>query len=197
MDKRIKVLALLVMLVLVVAPAMAEDGGGHGGEGHHFSWVSFFGKIFNSTVLFGGLIFFLRKPLINLMAQKSLDIKTDIVQREELLQTTTRQLEDIKARLKKIEEEVVTMKESAEKSGIDEKERMEAMGKKEAQRIVDLTAEEIDSKVETSIRNLKAKIADLTIDHFRKDIQAHLDKKAHEKIIEKNIEISGDIIERE
>lgn len=70
MDKRIKVLALLVMLVLVVAPAMAEDGGGHGGEGHHFSWVSFFGKIFNSTVLFGGLIFFLRKPLINLMAQK-------------------------------------------------------------------------------------------------------------------------------
>lgn len=89
------------------------------------------------------------------------------------------------------------MKESAEKSGIDEKERMEAMGKKEAQRIVDLTAEEIDSKVETSIRNLKAKIADLTIDHFRKDIQAHLDKKAHEKIIEKNIEISGDIIERE
>ncbi len=60
-----------------------------------------------------------------------------------------------------------------------------------------MTEEEIDNKVDSAVRALKEKIADLTIDHFKKDIESHLGRKAHEKIIEKNIEISGEIIERE
>lgn len=205
MDKRIQrtgvfVFCAAAILLLLTAPVLsfAEGGGQDGHEEHHFNWMQFLGKTFNSVVLFGGLIYLLRKPLVNLLAQKSLDIKNDIVQREELVKTTTTQLDEIKMRLDKIEQEVEGMKDTAEKSGIDEKKRIEELGKKEEERILALAEQEIDNKVESSIRNLKERIADMTIEHFKKDIKTHLDKKAHEKLIEKNIKIiSGETIERE
>jgi len=89
------------------------------------------------------------------------------------------------------------MKKTAEEGGNEEKKRIEELGKSEAQRIREITDAEIASKVENSIRDLKAKIADMTIEHFKKDIMKELDEKTHEKIIEKNIDRCGDIIERE
>jgi F-type H+-transporting ATPase subunit b len=210
MDKRFRIKAfisgaavILILLTLLAAPAAAfSDAGEHATEQgnheeHHFDWIGFFGKVFNAVVLFGGLIWLLRKPLINLLAQKSLDIKNDIIEREELVKTTESQLEEIKKRLEKIETEVLTMKDDARKSGEDEQKHIEELGKKEEERILALTEEEINNKVEASIRNLKERIADLTIEHFKKDIQSHLDQKAHERLIEKNIDlISGDNGER-
>ena len=124
MVKRIKVSVIFIVIVLMLlsfTTALFAGGNGEDGEqNHHFNWWGFLGKLFNATVLFGGLIFLLRKPLIKLLAQKSLDVKNDILQREELLKTTTGHLENIKKRLEKIEEEVENMKNNAEKSGEDE-----------------------------------------------------------------------------
>lgn len=200
MDKRLKVLVVFsvfaLTLLILAAPTFAE-GEGHGEE-HHFDWWGFLGKTFNATLLFGGLIFLARKPLRNLLEQKSLAVKNDIIQREERLKTTAGQLEEIKKRLEKIEDEIQAMKKSAKKSGNDEQKRIEELGEKEAQRIRNLTEEEINTKMETAVRDLKEKIADLTIDHFKEDIRAHLDQKKHEQLIEKNIaRISGEAIERE
>jgi F0F1-type ATP synthase membrane subunit b/b' len=193
MAKAMKTLIIVIIMVLFSSVLHAS-----GAEGHHgFDWMGFLGKLFNATLLFGGLIFFLRKPITEMLTQKSLDIKTEILQKEEEVKSTSSQLDEICKRLDKIEEEVSGMKVAAKESGEQEQARIEELGKKEAQRIVELTEAEIATKIENSVRNLKARIADLTIDHFKKDIETQLDKKAHEKIIEKNIEISGDIIERE
>jgi F0F1-type ATP synthase membrane subunit b/b' len=196
MNKAIKTLGTAILVMLLTTALFAGGGGEEGGH-HGFDWMGFLGKLFNSVVLFGGLIFLLRKPIINLLTQKSLDVKNDILQREEDLKTTSGQLEEIRKRLEKIEAEVSGMKQAAEAGGKEEQKRIEELGAKEAQRILDMTDAEIANKIENSVRNLKARIADLTIDHFKQDIQKQLDKNAHEKIIEKNIEISGDIIERE
>lgn len=195
MDKRAKVLVIVLLTMVLAVPGFAEEG--HG-DGHHgFDWWAFLGKTFNAVVLFGGLIVFLRKPLIKLLAQKSLDVKNDIQQREEEIIKTTSQVEDLQKRLDKIETEVNAMKTAAGKSGGEEKQRLEELAKSESQRIKELTEAEIDTRIDNAVRSLKSRVADLTIDHFKKDIEKHLDKKAHEKIIEKNIDICGDIIERE
>ncbi len=194
MDTRRKILIATLMVLCLSLFGFAEEG--HD-DGHHgFNWVGFIGKLFDSTVLFGGLIIFLRKPIINLLSQKSLEIKTDIVQREDRLKNSTQQLEDIRQRVERIESEVQAMSAAAKVSGEDEKQRLEDLGKQEAQRIKDLSKEEIDTRVDNAVRRLKEKIADLAIDHFKTGIAEHLDKKNHERIIEKNINISGDIIER-
>jgi F0F1-type ATP synthase membrane subunit b/b' len=205
MTRQIKVLTIvigvMVLALILTTPAFGFAEGEHESEGehgeHHFDWWGFIGKSFNALILFGGIILLLRKPLIKLLAQKSTDIKTDIELREKEVERTTNQLQKIHERLEKIEEEVAHMKQTAEESGNQEKKRIEELGVKEKQRILDVTEAEINTKVENSIRNLKARIADLTIEHFKTDIQKQLDKKAHEKIIEKNIQRCGEIIERD
>jgi len=178
-----------------VADQKHETAGTHGNE-HGFNWGQFIGKTINSIILFGGLILLLRKPIIKLLTQKTLEVKTDIQQREEELEKSSSQLKNLHKRLEKIEEEISNMKLSAQEGGNREKQRIEEVGAKEAQRILDLTDSEINMKIENSIRNLKSRIADLTIEHFKKDIQHQLDKKAHEKIIDKNIQRCGEISER-
>jgi F-type H+-transporting ATPase subunit b len=206
MTRGIKVVAAIIGLMLVAMvltiPLNAftqEEHGDHveGEQGHSFDWGQFLGKSFNSLILFGGLILLLRKPIIKLLSQKSLDIKSDISQREEELAESSKQLEELRKRLDKMEEEVAGMKQMAEQSGNQEKKRIEELGAKEAQRILEMTESEINAKVDHSIRNLRAKIADLTIEHFKKDIRQQLDKDAHDKIIDKNIKSCGEIIERE
>jgi F0F1-type ATP synthase membrane subunit b/b' len=199
----VAVAILLAALTAWTTPAFAfteggsEEGQAQTGEHRGFNWWGFFGKLFDSTLLFGGLIYLLRKPIIDLLAQKSLDIKTDITQREERLKITSEQLQGILERLEKIEEEVQVIRRSAEKSGDRERKHIEEAGENEARRILALTDEEIGNKMETAVRNLKERIADLTIAHFKKDIAAHLDSPMHERLIEKNIAIlSGDGIER-
>jgi F-type H+-transporting ATPase subunit b len=194
MNKRVKTVAFV--LVILLSTSLFAFTEGTGNEEHHFDWMGFIGKVVNSVILFGGLFLLLRKPIGKVLKQKSGEIKADIGHREEQLNMASDQLDDIKNRLSKIEEEIIDMKSAAEKNGNEEQKRLEELGAKEAQRILDITDAEIATKIENSIRNLKARIADLTIEHFKNDIRIRLDEQAHEKIIEKNIEICGDIIER-
>lgn len=192
MNKRLNIFIVILLMATSILLA-GEEGAGT----HHFNWGHFLGKVLNSLLLFGSLIYFLRKPLINLLAQKSLEVKSDILERERTLETTRHELQKMKDRLEKIEHEISGMKENANNDGNIEKLRLEELGQKEAQRINDITREEIDTRINNAVRSLKSRVADLTIEHFKKDIQAHLDPQTHEKIIQKNIKTCGEIIERE
>ncbi|MEN8154874.1 MAG: ATP synthase F0 subunit B [Acidobacteriota bacterium] len=184
-------LIFLVLIVLLSISLFGEDG-----HGHHFDWAGFLGKVLNSSILFGGLILIARKPLIKFLSEKSIDVKNDIEVRESDLNERLDSLKGIKDRLTKIEAEVNSMVDLAKKSGEEEKQRIEDLGKLEAERILKNTEDEIDARVEVSVRALKEKIADLSIEKFREDFSSGLDENLHKKIVEKNIEIAGDIIER-
>ncbi len=193
MSPRVKVFYAAGIMLLCGVSLFASSPGENG---HGFNWGRFFGQVVNSTILFGGLIYLLRKPIADFLDRKTSAVKEDIIHREKDLERTKKTLEDIRSRLDKIEEEVKRMKAVARRSGDEEKEKIAALARKESARIRHLSEMEIDNKVDASIRRLKEKIAQLTIDHFKKDITAELDDRLHEKIIEKNIEISGEIIER-
>lgn len=202
-NKRFKtkllIIAAAILFLLFLPVAGGDETAAHGEAGHqehHFNWVHFIGQIVNSALLFGGLIFLLRKPIAKVLGERSVNVKIDIEEREKNLKETTKILADIKNRLDRIEEEVEDMRNSARKSGEEEKEKIKALGKQEAERIVRLNNEEIEQKVESSIRRLKEQVANLTIEKFRKEVKEELDNKMHEKIIEKNIDRIGELIER-
>ena len=188
--KKKSVLIFIALLVITLSPLISSSS-----EDHHFSWWGLFSKIINSTLLFGGLYFFLRKPLSKYFGKKSNDVKNDIIEREKLLEKTTGKLNEIKKRLVLIEDEVKIMKENAHSDGEKEKVHLQVAGRKEVERLVALTESEIDNRVEGAVQKLKERIADLTIEHFKKDIITQLDKDQQEKIIEKNISLIGETID--
>lgn len=186
-------LSIIIFLLITVALFASVEGE----QAHHFDWSGFLGSVMNTVILFGGLIYLLRKPIRELLNKRTLEVKMDIINRDKNLEKVSHQFKELQDRLDKIEREVQQIKDISRKKGEDEGKRIEELGKKECEKIKLLTKKEIDVKIESSIRRLKSKIADLTVEHFKKDITSELNDKLHDKIIEKNIEISGEIIERE
>jgi len=189
MSRKIVIFPILFLVLASLLMASSE-----GNDSHHFDWGRFIGSVLNSTILFGALILFLRKPLIKLLSQRSIDVKTDIVEREKNVKLTGQQFDTIKQRLDQIEDEVKNMQQAARQRGEEEKHKIEELGTREAQRVLDITESEIKNRVESSITDLKSRIAQLTIDHFKKDIQAHLDEAKQRQLIDRNIKKAGEIV---
>ena len=186
-----------ISIVIFFLTTVALFASVEGEQAHHFDWGGFLGSVINAVILFGGLIYLLRKPIGELLYKRTLEVKTDIINRDKNLENTSNQLKELQNRIDKIEREVQQIQDIARGKAEDEAKRIEELGKNECEKIKLLTEKEIDVKIESSIRRLKSKIADLTVEHFKKDITSELNDKLHDKIIEKNIEISGEIIERE
>jgi F0F1-type ATP synthase membrane subunit b/b' len=190
--KKIRICIVLLLLAMALAASAGEESPA---AAHHIDWFSVLGKVFNSTVLFGGLTLLLRKPLIQMLSDKGAAVKNDFEQREKNLSDTTIRLEDIEQRLKKVKVEVEQIKASAGASGRDELARLEAAGREEAARIIALSEDEIRLRVEAAVRLIKGRIADLAIERFRDDFIKNLDVATQQKIIERNITACGDIDE--
>ena len=186
-------LFVFIIIVLISMTLSASEGE----AAHGFDWTGFFGKFINSLILFGGLYLLLKKPISKYLYNRGILIKKELTTKEELLKETANKLNVIDERLKDLKDEIERMKSDAKKTGEKEKKHLEELGKKEAERIINLAKKEIDSKIEYSVRRLKKRITDMTIDSFKKEINKELKKSDHLKIIEKNIEQLGDISERE
>jgi len=187
-----KKIGLPLILILTLATGL----GASANEGaSHIDWFNVLGKVFNSTVLFGGLILLLRKPLIQMLSRKSSDIRNDIVEREKNLADTSVRLLDIQQRLDKVAAEVDGMKKSAEAAGQDELARLQEAGRLEAKRIIALSEEEIRQRVDAAVRAVKGRIADLAIERFKNEFARSLDAETQKKIIERNIDACGDLDE--
>ena len=183
----------LFALLMLAAMLLPASGGEAGDAAHHIDWIGVLGKVFNSTVLFGGLALLLRKPLIHMLSEKSAAVVNDFQEREKNLAETAVHLQDIEQRLQKVAGEVAEIKDSAAAGGQEELARLEAAGRAEAARIIAMSEEEIRLRVEAAVRLVKGHIADLAIERFREDFIKNLDHDMQQKIIERNIDGSGDI----
>ncbi|MBN2398943.1 MAG: ATP synthase F0 subunit B [Candidatus Aminicenantes bacterium] len=191
--KKIKIFALLLLAVMLLTASAGEEA--HDAASHHVDWFNVLGKVFNSTILFGGLALLLRKPLIKMLSEKSAGIVNDFHEREKKLADTTALLQDIEQRLQKVALEVEQIKSNALANGQEELARLEAAGRDEAARIIALSEEEIQLRVDAAVRSIKSHIADLAIAHFQADFMRSLDVDMQQKIIERNISDCGDIDE--
>ncbi len=185
----------LPLPLLLLAPA-AWLAASTGGEAvHAIDWFGVLAKVFNSTVLFGGLILLLRKPLIQMLSQKSAAIQADIVEREKELAAAEQRLRDIGERLSRVAAEVELIQGGAEAAGRDELARLQAAGLQEAERIIALSEEEIRQRIDAAVRAVKGRIADLAIERFRGDFEKSLDAATQQRIVERNIDSCGGLDE--
>ena len=98
------------LLLLFVTACLWSSASGEGTEAsYHFDWFGFFGRVFNSVVLFGGLILVLRKPLIEFLAGTGRNVAQDIRDREKRIAEGTLNLENVNLRLSQIEDEIEGM----------------------------------------------------------------------------------------
>ena len=188
-----KVLAGCCLFLLLLAPLLATDGEG---ATFHFDWSAFLGKVFNAVVLFGGLILILRKPLIRFLTNRGVAIREDFDNRQKKILDIQKQLDQLNSRLDCINEEVGEIHDMAKNSAETKAALLVQSGEKEAERILANAERDVNQMMDVRLRELRGRIAQLAIDHFREEAVGKIGRKEHDRIIERCIKQSGEIVEK-
>ncbi len=173
-----------IILILLLLPAfmfMAEE---HSSS----NFLPFLGKSLNFIILFGGLSYFLSKPLRNFLKKRSLEIKQSLEEAENMRQEAEEKLDEARAQLEGLEEKIAQIKKEAERMGQREKDRIIKEAKKEAERIKRLTQAEIELLVEGGIQELKEYTIEMAALLAQERIKKRMTLQDHSLFIDKCIE---------
>lgn len=183
-----KRLLIVCLLLLLLIPLTASETEGEAEGHHHFDWLGFLGKTFNALVLFGGLYLILRKPLSGQLSQTSIDIRRDIEERERAIAENEASMETLQKRIEQLESEIATIRDAAAAAGREQMQKLEDLGREETGRILARTGTEIDLRVESAVRQLKKRVADLTIENFSREFREKADAEVQRRLIDRGID---------
>jgi len=159
----------------------------HPEEDHSSNSMVFIGKIVNFLILFGGLIFLLRKPLKKFLAGRAHDIENQLEEVRGSRLEAGRKLQDAGTRLEKIADEVEKIKKEAEEEGLHEKKNIIDAARLESERLKVLTRQEIEMLTRASIIELKRYTAELATSLASERIQKKITQAGQFALIDKSI----------
>jgi len=181
MEKKNQIILILFVLPAFVFMASSEE---HSSS----NLLPFLGKTLNFVILFGGLAYFLYRPLRNYLQKRSLEIKQSLEEAENSKKEAEERLKETKAQLEALGERIEQIKKEAKSTGQKEKERIISKAKKEAERIKHLSQQEIELLVEGGIRELKEYTIEMATILARERIKKRMTAKDHSLLMDKCIE---------
>jgi F-type H+-transporting ATPase subunit b len=195
----LSIVILLFSLFIMTARAEETEQSGAHGEGEqatHFKWSLFMGQVLNSSILFGGLVFLLRKPLLKYLNEKSKNVEVDLETNEEGLLNTINTFSITMNRFSFIKKDESRLKEKARQSAREKQIDIDIRQRLEIHKIEDLKIKKVNRQFESSFREVLKEIAEPAVEQSKQKMLAELDDRLHEKIILENIELIGEINER-
>jgi F-type H+-transporting ATPase subunit b len=134
------------------------------------------------------LTFVLYKPITKTLDERAAKIKESLEKAEQIKQESVRAEESVKAQIEAGRKEGQAIIAQATQNGERLKEEAKAEARKEAEALIAKAQAQIESDREESFNKLRREFADLAVLAAEKVIEQSLDKKAHEKLIEKVLE---------
>ena len=154
-------------------------------EEHSSNFRDFIGKTVNFIVLFGGLAYFLYKPIRNFLQKRSQEIEQGLKEAGDAQREAELKLREAKARLATLEDEVEKLKKEAEIEGQKERERIKYFAK-----------QEIEMLMRAGIQDLKQYTAELASALAEERIKKKMSPEDQSFLIDKSIEKLDELYEK-
>lgn len=177
---REKILLILLLLPFFVFMVSAD-------EEHSSNFMEFLGKSINFIILFGGLAYFLFKPIRNFLERRTQDIERSLREAEDSKRDAEQKLQEAKARLATLGDEIGKLKKEAEIEGRKEKERIIRLAQQEAERIKYFAKQEIETLTRGGIQDLKEYTAELATELAEERIKKKMSPEDQYLLIDKSI----------
>jgi F-type H+-transporting ATPase subunit b len=189
MAERITAASVLLLVPWFLFMAGEEGAAAPGGSG-------MLGKVINFALLFGGLVFLLRKPLRDFLRKRTEDIRALLSEAQAARQDAEGKLDEAQRRIAAFEEEAVRMRTDAEAEGLKEKERIRMLTAKEAGRIRTFAEQEIDLLLKSGIQELKEYTADLAASLAEARMRDKITADEQSALIDKSIDQLAELHEK-
>jgi F-type H+-transporting ATPase subunit b len=142
----------------------------------------------NFLLLLTLLSFVLYKPITKTLDERAAKIKESLEKAEQIKQESIRAEESVKAQIEAGRKEGQAIMAQAAQNAERVKEEAKAEARKEAEALIVKAQTQIESDREEAFNKLRREFADLAVLAAEKVIEQSLDKKAHEKLIERVLE---------
>ena len=170
---------MLLPLFLFLSPGEAEKAAGT---------ADFAGKVVNFLLLFGGLGFFLYKPVRAFLENKTSEIRRFLEEAKSSRKEAEDRYEATMRRVEGLSGEIAKMKAEAEAQGNREKARIAKQAEEEAARVLRLVRQEIDAHTQNGIREVRTFVAETATSLARERIRKNLVPDDHSLLVDKSIE---------
>jgi F-type H+-transporting ATPase subunit b len=166
--------------------AVAE---GHTAEGQHGEsiWATA-GKLFNFAVLAALLVYFLRQPVREYLANRGQQIRNDLVTAAALKEDATRQITSVDAKLKELPAELDALRARGQRDIAAEQARIEQAAAVERDRLLEQTRRAIDLQVRAAHRDLVTHAADLAVQVARQRIETRITDEDQRRLVDRYLE---------
>ncbi|MDM8000401.1 MAG: F0F1 ATP synthase subunit B [Dehalococcoidia bacterium] len=138
--------------------------------------------------MFGLLTIFLYRPITRMLDERAAKIKESLEKAEQIKQESVRAEESVRAQIEAGRKEGQAIVAQAQQNADRVKEEAKAEARKEAEAVMQKAQAQIEAEREESFNKLRREFADLAVLAAEKVIEQSLDKKAHQKLIDKVLE---------
>jgi F-type H+-transporting ATPase subunit b len=209
-DTRRRGLRLLIALVAVVwavavvsaaqpqgehAPpvAAAEQAGKgataeHAAEGGHESPWALPARIFNFALLAGGLFYLLRSPLVGYLAQRGIEVRSELTSAANLRKDAAAQLAAVEARMQALPGEIAALKRRGAEEIAAEEARITSLAEAERQRLLEQARREIGMQLRLAERDLKQRAGELAVEVATARVKRTITAADHERLVNQYVE---------
>lgn len=171
------------------APPSGEEG--QAAQHHGGSPWSFVFKWINFLILFGGLGWKLRKPLLNFLESRRQEIEEGLSMAAEARSKAQSKLAEVESRLAGMNEEICQLKAQALQQAEEERVRILVGARVEARKILELASLEIEGIRKAARLELKGHVAELAVHIAEQRLKSIIGPEEHKKIVERFVEGLG------
>jgi F-type H+-transporting ATPase subunit b len=184
------VLFLSVGFLLCLDQAYTASESGHNSSGkthrdggHGESALAVVWKWGNFLILFGGLGWYLRKPLKDFLESRTRSIQEGLANGRLAKEMAAKQLSEIESRLAHVDEEIRAFKTQALSEAEEERSRILESAKVEARKILELAQREIDGIKKSARLELKSHIAELAVRLAEERLQKSVGSEENRRLV--------------
>ena len=163
-------------------PQHDASGSQHSGGHAESPWATVL-QWGNFLILFGGLGWFLRRPLREFLETRSRSIEEGLASGRLARESALKHMSEIENRMARLDEEVRALRAQAVKEAEDEKARILESAKIEAQKILEVAHREIEGLKKSARLELKAHVADLAVKLAEERLQKSVGSEENKRLV--------------
>jgi len=181
--KRILVLLLFSVLISGTAyPALGQEAEEPAAEHAESLWAPVI-RWFNAALLFGGLIYLLRKPAIEFFANRKKQIVTGMERARDAQTTANSRMDEIERRIGSLSAELSALRSESDRLAAAERDKILADARRDVSRVVEQSRQEIDRLARSIEREIKEKIADAVVERAGETLRTQMTEDDQKRVV--------------
>jgi F-type H+-transporting ATPase subunit b len=167
--------------------AAAGHGEAEGAAGHAESPWAVVARLFNFALLGGALFYLLRSPLMGYLAQRGIQVRSELTKAAALRKEASAHIAQVEAKMKAMPGEIEALKRRGAEEIAAEEARISSLADAERRRLLEQAKRDVETALHLAERELKKRAGELAVDVATARVKRTITDRDHARLIDQYV----------